>query len=168
MICGCYGLFCSLEFLRFFNQYCSNLLKNPMVRGLRGQYPYFMCFCFVFIVFCSNVFLYVSTGYTSSFRDWMQPYLEIQAFVLSSYLPFMFCDCFVVHLKSYKIFSAIATDDRHPLWSSSIHQNAANCKDDSAHAHVIPCDPLPVVMGTFSAVETVLRHGRMFQGSEEV
>ena len=26
------------------------------------------------------------------------------------------------------IFSAIATDDRHPLRSRSIHQNAANCK----------------------------------------
>ena len=26
------------------------------------------------------------------------------------------------------IFSAIATDDHHPLWSCSIHQNAANSK----------------------------------------
>ena len=25
------------------------------------------------------------------------------------------------------IFSVIATEDRHPLWSRSIHQNAANC-----------------------------------------
>ena len=30
-------------------------------------------------------------------------------------------------IRKVIIFSAIATDDRHPLWSRSIHQNAANC-----------------------------------------
>ena len=30
-------------------------------------------------------------------------------------------------IRKVIIFSAIATDDRHPLWSCSIHQNAANC-----------------------------------------
>ena len=29
--------------------------------------------------------------------------------------------------KKVIIFSAITTDDRHPLLSRSIHQNAANC-----------------------------------------
>ena len=56
------------------------------------------------------------------------------------------------------IFSAIATDDRHPLRSRSIHQNAANCMTirfryiahqegcgkPTAHAHVMMFDPLPV------------------------
>ena len=32
---GCYGLFYNLEFLQFFNQNCSILLKKPTVRGLR-------------------------------------------------------------------------------------------------------------------------------------
>ena len=30
-------------------------------------------------------------------------------------------------IRKVIIFSAIATDDRHTLWSRSIHQNAANC-----------------------------------------
>ena len=71
-----------------------------------------------------------------------------------------FISCFVIDLLSIRkviIFSAIATDD-----DGHVHQNAANCKKirfhyiaqrgggggegySSAHAHVIPCDPLPVV-----------------------
>ena len=41
-----------------------------------------------------------------------------------------FTSLFVIDFLSIRkviIFSAIATDDRHPLWSRSIHQNAANC-----------------------------------------
>ena len=46
----------------------------------------------------------------------------------------------------------------------------------TAHAHVVMRDPLQVgqaapqgvVRGRFVVVETVLRHGRMFQGSVEV
>ena len=34
MIYGCYGLFAALNCYDFLNQYCSNLLKNPTVRGL--------------------------------------------------------------------------------------------------------------------------------------
>ena len=34
-------------------------------------------------------------------------------------------DC--LYIRKVIIFSAIATDDRHPLRSRSIHQNAANC-----------------------------------------
>ena len=30
-------------------------------------------------------------------------------------------------IRKVRIISAIATDDRHPLRSRSIHQNAANC-----------------------------------------
>ena len=41
-----------------------------------------------------------------------------------------FISGFVIDFLSIRkiiIFSAIATDDRHPLRSRSIHQNAANC-----------------------------------------
>ena len=41
-----------------------------------------------------------------------------------------FTSRFVIDFLSIRkviIFSAIATDDRHPLQSRSIHQNAANC-----------------------------------------
>ena len=41
-----------------------------------------------------------------------------------------FISRFVIDFLSIRkviIFSAIATDDRHPLRSRSIHQNAANC-----------------------------------------
>ena len=55
-------------------------------------------------------------------------------------------------IRKVIIFSAIATDDHHPLWSRSIHQNAANCMmihfrhiaqprgngKPTAHAHVTP------------------------------
>ena len=74
-----------------------------------------------------------------------------------------FISRFVIDFLSIRkviIFSAIATDDRHPLRSRSIHQNAANCMhDDSfplycategvrktycARSHVIMFDALPV------------------------
>ena len=41
-----------------------------------------------------------------------------------------FTSRFVIDFLSIRkviIFSVIATDDRDPLWSRSIHQNAANC-----------------------------------------
>ena len=61
-------------------------------------------------------------------------------------------------IRKVIIFSAIATDDRHPLQSRSIHQNAANCMTirsailrnrggygkPTAHAHVMMFDALPV------------------------
>ena len=75
----------------------------------------------LFVCFCSKVFLFVSTGYISSFRDWMQLYLEISPFVSASYIHIMFCDL---------LFSAI---DRHPPRSCSIYKNAANCK--TIHFH---------------------------------
>ena len=68
---------------------------------------------------------------------------------------------FVIDFLSIRkviIFSAIATDDRHPLGSRSIHQNAANCMTirfryiaqprgygkPTAHAHVMMFAALPV------------------------
>ena len=73
-----------------------------------------------------------------------------------------FTSRFVIDFLSIRkviIFSAIATDDRHPLWSRFIHQNAANCM-------LIRFRYIAQPMFVF--VETVLRRGRMFQGSDEV
>ena len=71
-----------------------------------------------------------------------------------------FISRFVIDFLSIRkviIFSAIATDDRHPLRSRSIHQNAANCMTirfryiaqrgrgygkRTAHAHVMMFDAL--------------------------
>ena len=64
-------------------------------------------------------------------------------------------------IRKVIIFSAITTDDRHPIRSRSLHQNTANCMTirfcniaqqgggggygkPTAHAHVIIFDPLPV------------------------
>ena len=73
-----------------------------------------------------------------------------------------FTSRFVIDFLSIRkviIFSAIATNDRHPLWSRSIHQTAANCMTirfryiaqprggygkPTAHAHVMMFDALPV------------------------
>ena len=72
-----------------------------------------------------------------------------------------FTSRFVIDFLSIRkviIFSAIATDDRHPLRSRSIHQNAANCMTifsailcnrggygkPTAHTHVMMFDALPV------------------------
>ena len=51
-----------------------------------------------------------------------------------SYLLLTFISHFVIDFLSIRkviIFSAIVTDDRHPLRSRSIHQNAAKLHDDS-------------------------------------
>ena len=69
----------------------------------------------------------MSAGCAPTCRTCVQGYLE--------WLPFVFCflpslQRFVIDFLSIRkviIFSAIATDDRRPLRSRSIHQNAANC-----------------------------------------
>ena len=110
-----------------------------------------------------------------------------------------FISRFVIDFLSIRkviIFSAIATDDPHPLRSRSIHQNAANCMmirfryiaqprgrgygKHTAHAcsrndvrrltsrsNGMPSKKIMESLRTFVAVETVLRRGRMFQGSDE-
>ena len=108
-----------------------------------------------------------------------------------------FISRFVIDFLSIRkviIFSAIATDDRRPLRSRSIHQNAANCmmihfryivqpsgvrKTYCARSrnHVrrltsrsigMPSKKIMESLRKFVVVETVLRRDRMFQGSEEV
>ena len=87
----------------------------------------------------------------------------------------------------------IATDDRHPLRSRSIHQNAANCmtirfryiaqprgvrktycarsRNDvrrlTSRSNGMPSKKIMESLRTFVFVETVLRRGRMLQGSTE-
>ena len=114
-----------------------------------------------------------------------------------------FISRFVIDFLSIRkviIFSAIATDDRHPLRSRSIHQNAANCmtirfryiaqprgggggggvqktyctrsRNDvrrlTSQSNGMPSKKIMESLRTFVFVETVLRRGRMFQGSDEV
>ena len=108
-----------------------------------------------------------------------------------------FTSRFVIDFLSIRkviIFSAIATDDRHPLRSRSIHQNAANCmmirfryiaqsrgvrknycarsRNDvrrlTSRSNGMPSKKIMELLRTFVVVETVLRRGRIFQGSNEV
>ena len=134
----------------------------------------------------------MSAGCVSTIRTRVLIYLE--------WLPFVFCfspsvSHFVIDFLSIRkviIFSAI--DDRHPLWSRSIHQNAANCmtihfryivqprgvrktycarsRNDvrrlTSRSNGMPSKKIMESLRTFVFVETVLRRGRMFQGSDEV
>ena len=110
-----------------------------------------------------------------------------------------FTSRFVIDFLSIRkviIFSAIATDDRHPLWSRSVHKNAANCmmirfryiaqprgggvrktycarslndvRRLTSRSNGMPSKKIMELLRTFVVVETVLRRGRMFQGSDEV
>ena len=108
-----------------------------------------------------------------------------------------FISHFVIDFLSIRkviIFSAIATDDRHPLRSRSIHQNAANCmtirfryiaqprgvrktycarsRNDvrrlTSRSNGMPIKKIMESLRTFVFVESVLRRGRMFQGSDGV
>ena len=104
-----------------------------------------------------------------------------------------FTSRFVIDFLSIRIvliFSVIATDDRHPLRSRSIHQNAANCiryiaqprgvrktycarsRNDvrrlTSRSNGMPSKTIMESLRTFVFVESVLRRGRMFQGSDGV
>ena len=114
-----------------------------------------------------------------------------------SYSASYFHSRFVIDFLSIRkviIFSAIATDDHHPLRSRSIHQNAANCmtirfryiaqprgvrktycarsRNDvrrlTSRSNGMPSKKIMELLRMFVVVETVLRRGRMFQGSDEV
>ena len=95
-------------------------------------------------------------------------------------------------IRKVIIFSAIATDDRHPLRSRSIYQNAANCmmirfryiaqpkgvrktycarsRNDvrrlTSRSNGMPSKKIMESLRMFVAVETVLKRGRMFQSSD--
>ena len=90
-----------------------------------------------------SLFHYMSAGCVSTFRTCVQGYLE--------WLPFVFCflpsfHAFVIDFLSIRkviIFSAIGTDDRHPLRSRSIlvsrsqtlYQTATLGKGLGTHEH---------------------------------
>ena len=108
-----------------------------------------------------------------------------------------FTSRFVIDFLSIRkviIFSAIATDDHHLLRSRSIHQNAANCmtirfryiaqprgvrktycarsRNDvrrlTSRSNGMPSKKIMELLRTFVVVGTVLRRGRMFQGSDNI
>ena len=106
-----------------------------------------------------------------------------------------FTSRFVIDFLSIrKVIIFFATGDRHPLRSRSIHQNAANCmtirfryiaqprgvrktycarsRNDvrrlTSWSNGMPSKKIMESLRTFVFVETVLRHGRMFQGSDGV
>ena len=82
MIYGCYGLFTASNSYDFFNQYCSNLLKNPTVRGLRGPYrTYLLKKYFPHTKFPG----YLKVKCISDDVTWISE-LEILYFMLSMYL----------------------------------------------------------------------------------
>ena len=132
----------------------------------------------------------MSAGCVSTFRTCVQGYF-LRILLLT------FTSRFVIDFLSIRkviIFSAIATDDCHPLRSRSIHQNAANCmtirfryiaqprgvrktycarsRNDvrclTGRSNGMPSKKKMESLRTFVAVETVLRHGRTFQGSDEL
>ena len=111
-------------------------------------------------LFCFIVFLYTYVcRLCINYQDLSTNLLGVAALCM---LLLTFISHFVIDFLSIRkviIFSAIATDDCHPLRSRSLHQNAANCMTirfhyiaqpgggygkPTAHAHVMMFDPLPV------------------------
>ena len=97
-------------------------------------------------------------------------------------------------IRKVIIFSAIATDDHYHLRSRSLHQNAANCmtirlryiaqrgggrktyrarsRNDvrplTSRSNAMPSKKTMESLEDVCRCKTVLRHGHMFQGSDEV
>ena len=145
---------------------------------------------FEFVSLCSFICLQMCIN----FQDLCARLLGVAALRI---LLLTFTSRFVIDFLSIRkviIFSAIATDDRHPLRSRSIHQNAANCmtirfryiaqprgvrktycarsRNDvrrlTSRSNGMPSKKIMESLRTFVVIETVLRRGRMFQGSDEV
>ena len=130
--------------------------NNPSLT-IRGQYPMETTFFLKSLSLFHCVPLYVCR-LCINFQDLCARLLGMAALRI---LLLTFISRFVIDFLSIRkviIFSAIATDDRHPLRSRSIHQNAANCMTirfryiaqprgygkPTAHAHVMMFDALPV------------------------
>ena len=79
-------------------------VSTPYAQGLTTTYSWVTWWGHQF--FCFSVFIYLSSGCVSTFRTCVHVYLEV----------------YLLH-----VFSLIATDDRHPIRSRSIYQNAAFC-----------------------------------------
>ena len=134
----------------------------------------------------------MSAGCVSTFRTCVQ----VLGMAALRILLLTFISRFVIDFLSIRkviIFSAIATDDRHPL-RSRYTPKCCNCmtirfryiaqprgvrktycarsRNDvrrlTSRSNGMPSKKIMESLRTFVAVETVLRRGRMFQGSDEV
>ena len=82
-----------------------------------------------------------------------------------------FFSCFVIDFFSIRkviIFSAIATDDRHPLRKTYCARSRNDVRRLTRRSNGMPSKTIMESLRTFVFVVTVLRRGRMFQGSDEV
>ena len=98
-----------------------------MQNALRGDWTIFFCWHVknFFLLHC--VPLYVCR-LCINYQDLRTKLLGVGALrmLLLNFISTLVID--FLSIRKVIIFSAIATDDRHPLWSRSLHQNAANCK----------------------------------------
>ena len=97
-----------------------------MTASLRGGWSFFFCWNVknFFLLHC--VPLYVCR-LCINYQDLRTNLLQMAALRIRfspSFHTLLIC---FLSIRKVIIFSAIATDDRHPLRSRSIHQNAANC-----------------------------------------
>ena len=98
------------------------IYKGAVAHGVSRSIKFSQIFCVCFIVF-----LYYVCRLCINYQDLSTNLLGVAALRI---LLLTFTSCFVIDFLSIRkviIFFAIATDDRHPLRSRSIHQNAANC-----------------------------------------
>ena len=166
------------------------VFQRSLVKGAVAHGDYFFPKKFEFVSLCS---LYVCR-LCINFQDLCARLLGVAALRI---LLLTFTSRFVIDFLSIRkviIFSAIATDDRHPLRSRSIHQNAANCmtirfrylvqprgvrktycarsRNDvrrlTSRSNGMPSKKIMESLRTLVVIETVLRRGRKFQGSDEV
>ena len=185
----------------FINKYSSlkkailylSIMKGAVAHGVSKLLMFFLKKIFFFIVFP-----YISAGCVSTFRlciNFQDLCARLLGMATLRILLLTFTSRFVIDflsIRKFIIFSAIATDDRYPLRSRSIHQNAANCmtirfryiaqpvrktycarsrnhvRRLTSRSNGMPSRKIMESLRTFVFVETVLRRGRMFQGSDEV
>ena len=179
----------SLRILRWLLRARYTLFKKPLKGALAHGVSSFPKY-FVFASLCSFICL-------QAVHQLLGPVCKATWNGCPSYSASYFTSRFVIDFLSIRkviIFSAIATDDRHPLRSRSIHQNAANCmmirfryiaqprgvrktycarsRNDfrrlTSRSNGMPSKKIMEFLRTFVFVESVLRRGRMFQGSDGV
>ena len=89
---------------------------------------YFCCF---FVVASLRSFICLQAVYQLSGAVCKATWNGYPSYSLLTFISHFMID--FLSIRKVIIFSAIATDDRHPLRSRSIHQNAANCKTIRFH-----------------------------------
>ena len=91
--------------------------------GVKGGVDHIFCCCLKKILFASLCsFICLQAVYQLSGAVCKATWNGYPSYSLLTALLIDF-----LSIRKVIIFSAIATDDRHPLRSRSIHQNAANC-----------------------------------------